>query len=311
MHRYVIKRLILLIPTLLAVVFIVFTIMALTPGSPGRLLLGPMAPQESVDMLNDSLGYNRPFAVRFADYVGGIVTGDFGKSYSTGQPVFKEIFARFPTTLIIALIGVVGSAVIGIPLGVLSAVKQYSIIDGFTTAIALLLAAIPGFWLGLMVMLLFSLYLGWLPATGVATWRHFILPAITISLPGAAWELRMTRTTMLETIRQDYIRTARAKGASEKRVIWGHSLKNAMLPVITSMGMGFGSMLGGTILIESVFAMPGLGTLVVNGIRSKDIPIVMSSVVFLAAMFCLIMLAVDLIYAFIDPRIKARYIRRN
>lgn len=296
-----------MIPTLLAVVFIVFTIVALTPGSPGRLLLGPMASIESVEMLNESFGFNRPFAVRFIDYVGGIIVGDFGNSYSTGQPVFREIFARFPTTLTIAVIGVVGSAIIGIPLGVLSAVKQYSFIDGFSTATALLLAAIPGFWLGLMLMLFFSLQLGWLPATGIASWRSFILPAVTISLPGAAYILRMTRTTMLETIRQDYVRTARAKGASEKRVIWGHSLKNALLPVITSLGMGFGNMLGGTILIESVFAMPGLGTLVVNAIRSKDMPVVMGSVIFLAVLFCLIMLLVDIIYAFVDPRIKARY----
>ena len=307
MHKYILKRLLLLIPTLLAVILVVFTVLALTPGSPGRTMLGPMAAQEDVDRLNDRLGYSRPFAVRFVDYVGGIIVGDFGNSYSTGKPVFTEIFARFPTTLIIAVIGVAGAALIGIPIGVLSAVKQYSIIDGFSTAMALLLAAIPGFWLGLMLVLFFSLYLGWLPATGIGTWRHYILPAITISLPGAAWILRMTRTTMLETIRQDYMRMARAKGATEKRVIWGHALKNALLPVITSLGMGFGSMLGGTILIESVFAMPGLGTLVVNAIRSKDVPVVMGSVIFLAALFCIIMLIVDLIYAFVDPRIKARY----
>jgi len=309
MHKYVLRRLLLLIPTLLAVIFIVFTILALTPGSPGRLMLGPLAAPEDVDRLNETLGFNRPFIVRFIDYVRGVVTLDFGNSYSTGQPVYREIFARFPTTLIISVIGVLGMALIGIPLGVLSAVKQYSFIDGFSTAMAMLLAAIPGFWLGLLLMLYFSLNLGWFPATGIDSWRNFVLPALTVSLPGAAYALRMTRTTMLESIRQDYVRTARAKGATEKRVIWGHSLKNALLPVITSLGMGFGSMLGGTILIESVFAMPGLGTLTVNAIRSKDIPVVMGSVIFLAFMFCLIMLIVDIIYAFVDPRIKARYVK--
>ena len=309
MYKYVVKRLLLLIPTMFAVIFIVFSILALTPGSPGRMMLGPMAAAEDVERLNESLGFNRPFVVRFADYIGGVVVGDFGNSFSTGQPVFREIFARFPATLTIALIGVIGTALIGVPLGVLSAVKQYSFIDGFSTAMALLLAAIPGFWLGLMLMLFFSLHLGWLPATGVDTWRNFVLPALTISLPGAAFTLRMTRTTMLEAIRQDYIRTARAKGATEKQVIWQHALKNALLPVITSLGLAFGSMLGGTILIESVFAMPGLGTLLVIAIRSKDIPVVMGTVIFLAAMFCIIMLLVDLIYAFVDPRIKARYLK--
>ena len=309
MLKFVLKRLLLLIPTLLAVIFLVFSILALTPGSPGRQILGPTASPAAVDRLNEDLGYHRPFAVRFASYVGDILRGDFGRSYNTNKPVFTEIFARFPTTLIIAVVGIIGTGLIGIPLGVLSAVKQYSIIDSISTTFALVLAAIPVFWLGLMLILFFSLRLSWLPATGIGSWQHYVLPMATICLPAAAGILRMTRTTMLETIRQDYIRTARAKGAPERQVIWGHALKNALLPVITSLGMSFGSLLGGTILTESVFALPGLGTLVLNSIRSKDIPVVMGAVIFLATLFCLIVLAVDLIYAFIDPRVKAQYVK--
>ena len=307
MHKYILKRLLLLIPTLIGVVLIVFSIMELIPGTPARLILGAFSPQEAVDQLNEELGYNRPFVVRFSDYALNAMRGQFGNSYITRKPVSGEIFSRFPTTLRLAIIAVVVSALIGIPMGILSAVKQYSSVDIISTGVALLLAAIPGFWLGLMLILTFSLNLGWLPTSGIGSIRHFILPTITMCLPGSASIMRMTRSTMLETIRQDYIRTARAKGASEKRVILNHALKNALLPVITSLGMRFGGMLGGTILIESVFGMPGLGTLVVNAIRQKDIPLVMGTVIFLAVLFCLIMLSVDLIYAYIDPRIKAKY----
>lgn len=309
MHRYIIKRLLLLIPTLIGVVVIVFSIMELMPGTPGRLILGSFAPQEAVDLLNHELGYDRPYVTRFIDYVAKAVRGDFGNSYNSRKPVSSEIFGRFPTTLKLAVISVVFSAIIGIPIGILSAVKQYSSVDVISTAMAMFLAAIPSFWLGLILMIFFSLRLRWLPVTGIGTVMHYILPTITMCLPGSASLIRMTRTTMLETIRQDYIRTARAKGASENRVVLNHALKNALLPVITSLGMRFGVMLGGTILIEAVFGMPGLGTLVVTSIRQKDIPQVMGTVIFLAVIFCLIMLAVDLIYAYIDPRIKAKYLK--
>ena len=307
MYKYVVKRLLFLIPSLLVVAFIVFSIMELTPGTPGRAILGPQATQEQVDRLNEDIGFNRPFLVRFFSYVGSALTGDFGISYRTRRPVFDEILARFPTTLNLALLGVVGAAMIGIPLGVLSAVKQYSIVDAVSTFSALLLAAIPVFWFGMMLVLFFSLELGWLPSSGIGTWRHYILPAVTLILPSAAAILRMTRTTMLETIRQDYIRTAKAKGASPQRVIWFHALKNALLPVITNLGMTFGFLLGGAVLTEAVFALPGLGTFILSSIRTMDIAIVMGSILFLAFLFCIILLVVDLIYAFLDPRIKAQY----
>lgn len=309
MYRYIGKRLMLLVPILLGVTFIVFSIMSLTPGDPGRLILGQQAPPEAVEQLNHELGFDKPFLIRFANYVKNAVQGDFGRSYRTDKPVFEEIFLRFPTSLKLALFGVLSSVIIGIPLGILSAVKQYSAVDVLSTISAMFMASIPGFWLGLMMILLFSLKLGWLPSNGAGSIAHFVMPTITLAVPSAAGILRLTRSTMLETIRQDYIRTARAKGAAERTIIWKHSLKNALLPVITVVGMNFGFLLGGTILTEAVYSMPGIGTLMITAIRMKDIPQVMAAVIFLAALFCIIMLVVDLIYAYIDPRIRARYVK--
>jgi len=307
MYKYILKRLILLIPIILGVTFIVFSIMALTPGDPGRLILGTSAPQEAIDQLNHELGFDEPFLVRYVDYIKDAVQGDFGNSYRTNKPVFDEIFSRFPTTLILAILGVLTSIIIGIPLGILSAVKQYSKLDIISTTAAMLMASVPGFWLGLMLIILFSLKLGWLPSNGIGSIANYILPTITLALPSAANIIRLTRSTMLETIRQDYIRTARSKGATEKIIIWKHALRNALLPVITVIGMDFGALLGGTILIESIFSIPGLGMLMLTAIRMKDIPQVMAAVLFLASLFCIIMLLVDLIYAYIDPRLRSQY----
>lgn len=307
MGKYVIKRLLLIIPTLLLVTFIVFSIMSLTPGDPGRLILGTTAPQEAVDAMNEELGYNDPFIVRYIHYISDILHGDFGNSYANGRPVFEEIFVRFPVTLRLAIMSIILTSLVGISVGIISAVKQYSATDYICSASAMLMSAIPVFWFGLMMILIFSRKLGWLPPNGVDTWKGYILPVIAISLPYSALVMRMTRSAMLETIRQDYIRTARAKGATEKRVILGHALKNAMLPVVTVIGTTFGLTLGGSVLTESVFTIPGIGTLVVDAIRKKDIPQVMAAVIFLSAMFCVVILLVDLLYAFIDPRIKAIY----
>jgi peptide/nickel transport system permease protein len=308
MVKYVISRLLLLIPIILGVSFIVFSILSLTPSDPGSIILGMNAEQEAIDELNRQLGFDKPFLVRYADYVANAVTRfDFGKSYITQKPVFQEIASRFPNTLLIAFAGVALSGMIGIPIGIYSAVRQYSIGDAIASVSAMFLAAVPGFWLGMTFMLIFSLWLGLLPASGANTWKHFIMPVFTMALPAAAQMLRLTRSTMLETIRQDYIRTARAKGASERRVIFRHALTNALLPIITMLGINFGTQLSGAIIVESVFSIPGIGTLVVSSIRMKDIPQVMAATLFLATLFCLIILFVDLLYAFIDPRIRAKY----
>ena len=310
MHKYVINRLLLTIPVLIGAIFLVFAIMSLTPGDPGTLILGMTADKADIAKLNAEFGYDQPFLIRFVNYLKDIILHfDFGNSYRTRTPVFDEILVRFPNTFYLAVTSMVLSSILGISMGILSAVKQYSFIDNFFTVLAMFFASIPGFWFGLMLMLVFSLKLGWLPSNGVDTWKHFVLPSITLALGGAAGLLRLTRSTMLETIRQDYIRTARSKGASERIVIWKHALKNALLPVITSLGMNFGASLGGAIIIEIVFGMPGLGTYIVTSIRQKDVPAVLAATLLLAVLFCLIMLIVDLLYAFIDPRIKAKYAR--
>lgn len=308
MYKYVIKRLLFTIPVLFGAIFLVFSIMYLTPGDPGTLILGITAKQADIDALNHELGVDQPFFTQFFNYIKDMVVSfDFGESYRTRQPVFDEILARFPTTFWLALLSMIFSSIIGIILGIISAVKQYSVLDNVCTTVAMLLSAIPGFWLGLMLMLVFSLELGLLPSNGIDTWAGYVLPVATLTLTSAASQMRLTRSSMLETIRSDYIRTARSKGAPEKVVIYKHALKNALLPVITSMGMTFGAGLGGAVIVETVFGMPGVGMLIVNSIRQKDTPTVMAATLFLAFLFCLVMLIVDILYAYIDPRIKARY----
>lgn len=307
MHRYIMKRLLLLIPIILGVTFLVFSIMELTPGDPGRMLLGPFAAQEAVDKLNEELGYDKPYIERYLTYMKGVARGDFGISYRTKQPVFNEILPRFPITFRMAIFSTSLAVIIGIPLGILSAVKQYSAIDITSTIMAMLMASIPGFWLGLMGIILFSLKLGWLPSSGVESMASYIMPSVAIAIPSAAGILRLTRTTMLETIRADYIRTVRSKGATEKIVIWRHALKNALLPIITVIGMEFGALLGGAIVIETVFSVPGLGMLTITAIRMKDMPMIMGAIIFLAVIFVLVVLVVDVVYAYVDPRIRSRY----
>ena len=307
MLKYIIKRLLVVIPTLLFIVFVVFFILNVTPGDPGRIMLGPTATQEQVDMLNESLGVNRPFLVRYADYVWDALHGDFGMSYTFNVPVTQVLMPKFPTTLKLAVLSVIFSAALGIPLGIISAVKKHSFIDNGLTVISLFLASVPGFWLGLMLMLFLSLQLKLLPSSGVGTWQHFVMPVMTLALPSAAFISRLTRTTMLDTMGQDYIRTAKGKGARDGRVVFAHALRNALIPVITQLGMNFAGLLGGAMITEIVFGLPGFGNAIVAAIKAKDVPLTMFSVVFLSTTFMLIMLAVDLIYAFVDPRIKAQY----
>ncbi len=309
MIKYVFKRLLLMIPVLLGVSLIVFTIISLSPGDPATVILGTDAPKEAIDALNHELGFDQPLPVRYLDYITSALQGDFGNSYRTGQPVFDEIFSRFPNTLKLALCAIVLSVLIGVPIGILSAIKQYSILDYISTVSAMFLASVPQFWLGLMAILIFAVNLGVLPATGNDTWLSYIMPTMAMALPCAAKNLRLTRSSMLEIIRQDYIRTAKAKGAPPRTIIWKHALRNAMMPIVTNVGVNFGQLLGGMVVIESVFGMQGIGTLTITAIRMKDIPQVTASVIFLAFIYSAVMLVIDLAYAFIDPRIKARYVK--
>ncbi|MDR1623263.1 MAG: ABC transporter permease [Synergistaceae bacterium] len=309
MARYVIKRILMLIPMLLIVIFIVSFIMNLTPSDPGTLILGERATKEAVRELNDRLGYNDPFLVRYVRYVANALRGDLGNSWKNDAPVIQEITRRFPATLTLAVGAIVIGLTVGMTLGILSAVKQYSALDVTGTAFAMTLASFPGFWIGMMLIILFALKLRWLPSFGVGSLKHYILPWFTTSCSFGASMLRMTRTSMLESIRMDYIRTARAKGQTERLVILRHALRNALLPVVTILGMSFGGLLGGTVTIETVFSIPGVGSLIIEAIRMKDVPVVVGATVTLAACFTLLMLLVDILYAFIDPRIRARYVR--
>ncbi len=307
MLKFIFKRLLMIIPVILGISFIIFSIMALTPGDPARLILGESASQTEVEELREEMGLNDNFIIRYINYMKDVLKGNFGLSYRNRIPVYDEVFARFPNTLVLAFWGISLSVLIGVPIGIISAVKQYSIIDTMSLGAALVLTSIPAFWLGLMLILLFSLRLNLLPSTGVETWKHFVLPSVTLAAGTMATLIRMTRSTMLEVIKQDYIRTAKAKGAGERRIIFKHALRNALLPVITIIGINFGFQLGGAMVIETVFAMPGLGTLMITSVRLKDTPMVMASVLFVAIAISLVNLLVDLLYSFIDPRIKSQY----
>lgn len=307
MYKYVLKRLILLIPVLLGVSLLVFSIMYLTPGDPAQLILGENAPKAAVEALREKMGLNDPFFMQYFRFIKNALMGDFGRSYTTGREVFKEIFSRFPNTLILAVLGVIISVAIGIPIGIISATRQYSFLDSFSMVFALLGVSMPVFWLGLMLILTFSVKLQLLPSGGFDSLSSIILPAITLGVGSAAIVTRMTRSSMLEVIRQDYIRTARAKGVAEKVVINKHALKNALIPIITVVGLQFGNLLGGAVLTESVYSWPGVGRLMVDAIRQKDTPTVLAAVIFLATAFSVVNLFVDLLYAFADPRIKSQY----
>ena len=308
MGKFILKRLLYMIPVLLGVAFLVFAILSLTPGDPGTIILGITAKPEDIASLNEQFGYDKPFFFRFFAYIKDIALHlDLGVSYQTREPVINDIMARFPNTFKLTVFSMSLSAIIGISLGIISAVRQYSALDHICVVTALVFACIPGFWLGLMLMMLFSLRLGWLPSYGAESLKHFILPTLTVSMTSAAGLLRLTRSAMLETIRQEYIRTAKAKGASKNRIIIKHALRNALMPVVTTLGTSFGASLGGAIIAETVFAMPGMGTLITTAIRQKDIPMVMGSTLFLAVLFSLIILLVDILYAVIDPRIMDKY----
>ena len=311
MLRYSINRLLLMIPILLMVAFVIFSLMELMPGTPATIMLGPQATQEAIDMLNEQLGHGRPFLIRFGSYIfNAVVHQDLGSSYVWGRPVWPDIVSRLPATFLIAINAMVVASLIGIVVGVFSAVKQYSLFDKASTFISLFASAVPSFWLAMLLIYFFALVLGILPSSGAGTWRHYVMPAISLGVPYAAWQLRYTRSAMLETIRQDYIDTAYSKGVPDKFVIWKHAFKNALLTVITITGNNFRGLIGGAVVTETIFAIPGLGSHMVTAINRQDVPVVMGSMIVLSAMSGLIILAIDLLHASIDPRVKARYAKR-
>lgn len=309
MWRYVRKRLILLIPVILGAILIIFFILSLCKGDPGSIILGAGADPEAIDAINEQLGFNDPFFVRYFRYIFNMCKGDLGRSYQTNVPVLQGLRERAPISLRTTFMALACAALVGVPLGVLTAVKQYTAFDTIPTAIAMIFAAMPIFWLGMLLMYVFALKLGWLPSFGVDTFKGLILPTLSLGLPHAARQMRFTRSSMLEAIREDYVRTARAKGASERAVIWHHTLKNALLPVITVIGNSFGAMFGGTVIIERLFSIPGIGSFMVDGINNRDVPVVTGCVITIALVYSLVTMVVDILYAYIDPRTKAKFIK--
>jgi peptide/nickel transport system permease protein len=287
--------------------FVIFSLTYITPGDPALMILGVRATTAEIFALREEMGLEDPFFIQFGKYLANTFRLDFGISYISSRPVFNEIIARFPTTVQLASISIVVALMLGIPLGILSATKQYTIFDNGATIVGLLGVSIPNFWLGMMFILLFSVKLGWLPSSGFGTPMHWILPAFTIGISSMAMIMRMTRSSMLEVIRQDYIRTARAKGQKESVIIFKHALRNALIPVITVVGLQFGSMLGGAILTETVFAIPGLGRYMVEAISRRDYPVIQGGVLLVAISFSFVNLLVDILYAFVDPRIRSQY----
>jgi peptide/nickel transport system permease protein len=308
LHVYVIKRLLFLIPTILGVTFIIFAIMNVTPGDPGRAILGVNASQTDIDAYNRQIGYDLPFLRKYVNYVRNVfIRGDFGVSYFTKQAVFKEIWPRYILTIKLALCGVVLATLIGVPLGILAAVRQYSLWDTIPSLLSFFIAAIPGFVLGMLLLFFLALKLNLFPSYGASSMRHFVMPVLAIAIPPAAQNMRFTKSSMLESVRQDYVRTARAKGLPERTVIWKHALKNALLPVVTQIGMSLGLLICGAVVIEKLFSLPGIGSLIVDRISFKDEPVIIAGTILISICFTIVMLFVDLIYAYIDPRIRAKY----
>lgn len=332
MIKYMIKRILMLIPVLIGVSIIVFLIMRVFSPDPAPIVLGEHATQQSMQEWRLANGLNDPIWLQYVNYIKDAMTGNLGTSYYTKAPVTQEIFSRFPATIELAIAAIIFASLLGIFLGVVSAVKKNSIFDNGGRILALIGVSMPIFWLGILLIILFSGTLHWLPSTGrlnplyqptqitgfylidslltgnmnalVDALRHLVLPALALGMYSMAIITRMTRSSMLESMSQDYIRTARAKGITNRRVIRKHALRNALIPIVTVIGLQFGSLLGGAVLTETVFSWPGIGAYTVNCILKSDFPVVQGVVLLVAVVYVLVNLAVDIIYAFLDPRIK-------
>lgn len=304
MGLYLIRRLLMLIPVLLGVTFLTFAIIQLTPGDPVALMLGNYATPERIVELRGQLGLDDPLAVQYARYVWNVAHGDLGKSIRGQTPVMDEILARFPSTLQLTLVGMFLAIVGGVSAGIVSATAKNKYLDGATMAVALIGISIPSFWLAIILIIIFGIQLGWVSVTGGEGVKDLILPSFCLALAPAAVLARLTRSSILEVVREDYVRTARAKGLREIVVTARHLLRNALIPVVTVMGLQFGGVLGGTVFIESVFARPGLGRFAVNAIASRDYPQIQGMVLFTATVYVLLNLGVDLLYGWLDPRIR-------
>jgi len=296
-----------MIPVVLAVTFVVFTIMWFVPGDPTNIILGNEWTEAASARVKAELGLDQPFLVQFFHYTANLLQGDFGISYITRAPVGEQLMARFPNTLEVVAGAMLFCVGVGVPIGVFSGVRPYSVFSNLTMVVGLLGVSLPIFWLGLLLILLFSVELGWLPSSGIDGFASLILPSLALGSNYMANIMRTTRSSMLEVIRQDYIRTAKAKGVNARNVIMKHALQNAMMPTVTVIGMNIGALLGGVVLTETVFSIPGTGRLLVEAINKRDTPTVLGCLVIMAVCVAVSNLLVDIVYAYLDPRIKAQY----
>lgn len=311
MWQYVFRKLLAAVPVLLGAAFLAFLILYVSPGDPARLIAGEAAFEEDVQIIRRKLGLDQPFAIQYLRFVRSSLQGELGRSIRTGRPVREEIATRFPFTLELAVASLLLSITIGVAAGIVAAIRPNTAYDYGATLGALAGISAPTFWLGLLLMLFFAYYLGWLPASGrggpvwsMAGLQTMIMPALALGTPSTAIIARLTRSSLLEVLRQDYVRTARSKGLREQIVIARHALRNALIPVITVVGLRLGALLGGAVITEQVFAWPGIGTLIVTAILTRDYPMVQGAMLVLAFVFVAVNLAVDLIYALVDPRIR-------
>lgn len=311
MYRYILRRLLLIIPVLVGSSFLVFAAVRLAPGDPVSTMVGEAATPELRAQVTKEMGLDKPLLVQYGRFVGRALQGDLGSSIRTSTKVSTEIADKLPNTLVLTLAALTLAALLGIGAGVLAATKRNSIFDNASMVLALLGVSVPVFWLGFLLMLLFSAQLPkllgtgpLLPPTGTGTWKHLVMPAIALAAHSMAIIARMTRSSMLEVLQKDYMRTAKAKGLNQRALVYKHALRNALVPVITTMGLQVGNLLGGAVLTETVFAWPGIGRLLVDGILFRDYPVVQGTVLFITSAFVLVNLGVDLFYGVLDPRIR-------
>jgi peptide/nickel transport system permease protein len=312
MNRYILTRLIQIIPVLLGVLVAVFVMLKLTPGDPATALLGVQATPDEVARVRQALGLDRPWHVQFGIWLGNALQGDLGQSYISKKPVSELIWTRLPVTLELTIFSMLLAAVVGIPAGILSAARRYTVLDYSITSFALFGVSMPSFWFAILLILLFSLYLGWLPAAGYLPWhrgvgphlKSLILPGVSLGLFLAGALVRFSRASMVETLVQDYIRTARAKGLARQVVLLRHALKNALIPTVTVLGIQFGALLGGAVITEQIFAFPGVGTMLLTAVNQRDYPVVQGVTLVVALIFTLTNLVVDILYTWLNPRIR-------
>lgn len=305
MPKYILKRILILIPTIIGVSFVVFSLLYLSPGDAALASAGPNAPKETVEILRNKMGLNDPFLIQYGRFLKNLIFHfDLGTSYQSKTPVIEKILRVFPNTLKLAGVSLIFAIISGIILGIIAGINKNNIIDSLISFAGMIGLAMPIFWSGLLLIIIFSSKLKLLPASGFSSWRHMILPVLALGLQTSSSIMRMTRSSMIEVLDKDYIRTAMAKGLKKSRIIFIHALKNAMIPIITTIGLQAGGLLGGSILTETVFSISGIGRLMVDSVKTRDYPVILGGVMFIALVYSIISIIVDILYGFLNPQIK-------